>query len=536
MHMHKLFISLVAGGMLVAAGCADDGADGADGPAGRTGPQGLQGDKGDPGGPGLPGAVGEPGPKGEDGEDGADGEPGANGVDGTDGADGVDGIDAPCALEPALDAIVTGPLPTDFFVGIESDPIQLMVTDSDGTDVTADVDIRIAGSFAAVSWTDTPGELTLTPAADGGPFYFTVVATDGCTTTIGEVEVDAVEVFEARVAFIHVAAAVPSIDITASGSTDILASVDFEDATSFVSVGRPTFAADLLNPATGSVLATTPELSLAQGGWYTVIAHDDGAGAAAFTVLDDDRTLPVNAGDARLGLFHAAAGVGPVDVTADGAAVFTATAFGALSTEMPELDLSTPLPLDIDVDSDGAVDLVFELDASDVASDAVATVVAYLDAVGALQLLVRAVSPTGAVTQAGVTPTPAPPTQPANVLTTNTPATAVPDDTELGDAGNATDVITVTDCADVFAVRVGWDVDHARPDDLELHLTSPSGDAFLVADPPGTSAVTGETGDSGFLFHWTGLVGNGDWTLEAVDVASPNVGTLNAWTLELWCN
>lgn len=115
----------------------------------------------------------------------------------------------------------------------------------------------------------------------------------------------------------------------------------------------------------------------------------------------------------------------------------------------------------------------------------------------------------------------------------------------------------------LFDVNVSVDVTHPNADDLELFLTSPSGQRIdLVTDlgadrddfyapatfddqagvllsdvpqaslPPSGSAIGAVAGE-GALAAFVGEDPNGTWTLTAVDDAAGNSGTLVGWTLTL---
>lgn len=108
--------------------------------------------------------------------------------------------------------------------------------------------------------------------------------------------------------------------------------------------------------------------------------------------------------------------------------------------------------------------------------------------------------------------------------------------TNLVDGGTAVSqvVVPATDALDhVETLQVALNITHARPSDLTVTLTSPSGTVVtLIARPAnGTSsnAIVFETSATAFR----GEQENGAWTLRVTDSVSGSTGTLNSWTLKL---
>ena len=99
--------------------------------------------------------------------------------------------------------------------------------------------------------------------------------------------------------------------------------------------------------------------------------------------------------------------------------------------------------------------------------------------------------------------------------------------------------ITVGDLGDVGGVRVGVDVDHAWPGDLQLDLLSPSGTAIRLRHADGRpDAVAagwyaGDLRPAGDLRRLVGEPAAGTWTLRVADLAAGDQGVLRGWSLEL---
>ncbi len=109
-----------------------------------------------------------------------------NGVDGVDGEDGV------CAGNhaPVIDSITMAP-PDGIDDTYKLDmpyTVTVTVTDEDGDAPT----YKLIGGYATIAAGATAGEFELTPRAEGGPFSYAVIVSDGCQITMGDLVVEAV--------------------------------------------------------------------------------------------------------------------------------------------------------------------------------------------------------------------------------------------------------------------------------------------------------------------------------------------------------
>jgi Ca2+-binding RTX toxin-like protein len=96
----------------------------------------------------------------------------------------------------------------------------------------------------------------------------------------------------------------------------------------------------------------------------------------------------------------------------------------------------------------------------------------------------------------------------------------------------------------VESAQVTLDLDHQRWGDLIIKLISPGGtESVLVNRPdkaPGSAATdlgSASSGPLSFSFNTTHVQGEqsaGTWTLQVIDAATGNVGTLRNWTLDLY--
>ncbi len=109
-----------------------------------------------------------------------------NGVDGVDGEDGV------CAGNnaPVITGITIDP-PDGIGDTYKLDmpyTVTVTVTDADGDAPT----YKLIGGYATIAAGATAGEFELTPRAEGGPFSYAVIVSDGCQITMGDLVVEAV--------------------------------------------------------------------------------------------------------------------------------------------------------------------------------------------------------------------------------------------------------------------------------------------------------------------------------------------------------
>lgn len=114
---------------------------------------------------------------------------------------------------------------------------------------------------------------------------------------------------------------------------------------------------------------------------------------------------------------------------------------------------------------------------------------------------------------------------------TQAEAAAIPDD----DGAGVTQVLAVeglAEDANIEAVTLYIDITHTQPNDLAIHLTSPSGTESIL-NPIFNDALVADTGLDWHLLSnaYFGESPNGDWTIKVVDAAAVDDGTLNEWSL-----
>jgi hypothetical protein len=132
-------------------------------------------------------------------------------------------------------------------------------------------------------------------------------------------------------------------------------------------------------------------------------------------------------------------------------------------------------------------------------------------------------SPTGSL--CGTTPPPPPPPDDARTYENTTPV-AIPDDEPAG----ITSVIVVPDAVTPRTVTVELDVTHTYAGDLRITL-SHGGTAAVLWDRAG--GANDDVRQSFPLDTFAGRPATGEWTLQVVDAAARDTGTLNRWTLKL---
>jgi subtilisin-like proprotein convertase family protein len=136
---------------------------------------------------------------------------------------------------------------------------------------------------------------------------------------------------------------------------------------------------------------------------------------------------------------------------------------------------------------------------------------------------------------------------------TSAASTDVPVD--VLDNATVTSTLVVRDAAAISDVNVTLDITHTYDADLEVYLVSPTGTrvelftrvggwgadftgttldeeaATSIAD--GAAPFSGTFRPEGLLSSFDGEDPNGTWTLEITDTMTADVGTLNAWSLEI---
>ena len=122
----------------------------------------------------------------------------------------------------------------------------------------------------------------------------------------------------------------------------------------------------------------------------------------------------------------------------------------------------------------------------------------------------------------------------ANEITVSaaaSPHANIPDN----DITGVTSAITIDSAVNIDHIEVDLDITHTYIGDLTVTLTSPNGTVSTLINRPGL----GVSSQSNIVFttsstHDWGENGTGTWILQVKDSASPDVGTLNSWTLRLY--
>lgn len=115
----------------------------------------------------------------------------------------------------------------------------------------------------------------------------------------------------------------------------------------------------------------------------------------------------------------------------------------------------------------------------------------------------------------------------------------------INDNSTTTSSATVSGCGTVQSVEVSVDISHTYQGDLTVELRGPSGVSATLHDRSGsgTDDIVGTYATSGgsitpvdSLYVFTNENGDGIWTLEIEDHAFVDTGTLNAWSITLYCS
>ena len=114
----------------------------------------------------------------------------------------------------------------------------------------------------------------------------------------------------------------------------------------------------------------------------------------------------------------------------------------------------------------------------------------------------------------------------------------------IGDNATVSSPADVSGCGTVQSVEVIVDISHSYQGDLAVELRSASGVSATLHDRSGgsTDDLVGTYATTGgsltpvdSLYVFTNEPGNGTWSLEIEDRAIFDNGTLNSWTLTLYC-
>jgi subtilisin-like proprotein convertase family protein/subtilisin family serine protease len=121
-----------------------------------------------------------------------------------------------------------------------------------------------------------------------------------------------------------------------------------------------------------------------------------------------------------------------------------------------------------------------------------------------------------------------------NTITkTSTPSKAIPDNNPVG----ITDVITVDDEGSVSEIKIDIDITHTYVGDLIIKLISPQGVSVVLQNRNGGSTkninTTYDLQNTPSISSLKGESVTGDWTLQVIDVAAADSGTLNKWGLTI---
>jgi subtilisin-like proprotein convertase family protein len=495
--MQNRFLTMLALSLTLAA-CAEDGKDGADGT------------------------------NGTDGATGTDGTDGATGADGTSGDDGADGL---CADATQVEITGLTDLPTDTIDAYYATDAVTVETNAPG-----ELTYTVAGYGLDYEWDgDT---FTVTPTTDS-PSSQVIVATDGCSTATYQFDV-AAEVGVAWVNFVHLYDGAPSADLTLTGDDledAVIGGLGLATQTGYLEVTAMPWSFDLW--ADEAVVATLDTLEPRGEGVYTVVIYSD-AGAVATMVIDDDISEVVTEDAARVRATHVADTLGQIDIwdTVAGTALFSDIDFGTSSadTDVPTGEYT----VGIDADDDGTSDYGFETVDLTGLEGAPINVFAYMHS-GTPFLFVSA--PWYGVYER-ILPDPLPAASTTSTGS-STPAMDITDyDYTVGLVSDY-DAIELADACTVLDVTVNVDISHTWKGDLNVNLWSPDGTMVALHDRTGGSANdivgsyvsdgTGTLTSADDLNMFLFADGTGDWTLELIDNAGGDTGTLNSWDITLGC-
>lgn len=200
----------------------------------------------------------------------------------------------------------------------------------------------------------------------------------------------------AYVRVMHLGVNAPEVDVFANGEGPVFESLAFRESTDYAEVPADSYTFQVsVAGATAEDAVLAPELDLAAGQMLTAVAlgdlqaEDDDVGLQALALVADMDGLGDN--NVRVTVIHAAPAVGQVDVWEVSDAenpqlLLEDVDFGAAAT-LSDL-IAGEMMLGLDVDNDEVPDVVFDVDATDLAGTTV-NIFANNDADGNVSLVLQ---------------------------------------------------------------------------------------------------------------------------------------------------
>jgi len=113
----------------------------------------------------------------------------------------------------------------------------------------------------------------------------------------------------------------------------------------------------------------------------------------------------------------------------------------------------------------------------------------------------------------------------SEVFTSN-PAAAIPD----GDIDGLLDTIEVPNAEEIKGINVTVDIEHTWKGDVSILLIGPNDEVAVLLE---ADASTGTTiNETFFTDVFNGQAASGEWTINVIDEARFDTGTLNSWEIE----
>jgi subtilisin family serine protease/subtilisin-like proprotein convertase family protein len=113
---------------------------------------------------------------------------------------------------------------------------------------------------------------------------------------------------------------------------------------------------------------------------------------------------------------------------------------------------------------------------------------------------------------------------------TDTPTPTLPNEDDPDNVG-LNSVLNIADDITAFGMEVGVDITHTFSGDLTVSLTSPAGTKVVLRERAG--GASDDIVESYTTGAFNGEVATGDWTLNVLDSANGDDGTLNSWRLDI---
>lgn len=308
---------------------------------------------------------------------GGEGGQGPAGPEGPPGPAGDSGI---CHGVEKLEITGIEGIPESFAVG--GSEVLLSVNVLRGGQSAPDARVHAAGMGPAFLPGPEPHQLSLTSGFNqGGILSYAVIASDGCSLAVETIEIE-FRPFQSFIQIVHLSPSLPSTLTLRVAGTSQSFNRTFpggitSSGSSWVSLASADVVLEVLSGA--DLIGVIEDFDIEYLGESVIVVHDFG-GQWTWLQYQPDQTPPPP-DIYQLKLFHAADGVGLINVTSNDAApvpYFSNALFRQFSAETQTLSPNAALGMNFDLDGNGQVDYRVSLGAGNLSAGSNYVAFAYL--------------------------------------------------------------------------------------------------------------------------------------------------------------